>query len=196
MSKRFLAVAAVAAAAVTMLSTALPAGASAAPAQPLTFRNGLTIYIPIQWVVHRFGADQVQVVTGTCGKPRGWGSSECDAFYLFGPSYIKLGSEGQAPYNGNGPFYTSSDVQACPFNKKWSEVVGPTAKKGLRQVGEGHKAAYNAWTAQCVTYTSNSYKVRRKFTQREWWLPKSKILIVDQWNTPGLSDALKYADWK
>ncbi|MGI5285948.1 hypothetical protein ACQEVF_21805 [Nonomuraea polychroma] len=192
MSKRYLAVAAVAAA--TVLTTALPA--NAAPAQPLKFRNGLTLYIPIQWEVHRFGADVVQVVTGKCassGKPQGWGTPQCDAFYLLGPKYIKIGAEGWGPYTGKRPFYTASDVQPCPFNKKYGEIIGPKVTRGLRQVGEGHKAAYNAWQSKCVSYSST--KVYARFTQREWYLPKSKILVVDQWNTPGLSDALKYADW-
>ncbi|MEV5888154.1 hypothetical protein [Nonomuraea fuscirosea] len=31
----------------------------------------------------------------------------------------------------------------------------------------------------------------RKFVQREWYLPKEKIVIVDGFNTPGLADAIK-----
>jgi hypothetical protein len=189
MFKRSLALAAVAAA--TVLSTALPA--NAAPAQPLKFR-GMTIYIPIEWVAHRFN-DGVAVVTGKCGKkPDGWRTPECDAFYVLGPSWIKHGAEGFGPYTGKRPFYTSSDVQPCPFNDKWGVNITEDGTKGLRQVGEGHKAAYRAWKATCSSYSSA--KVYRQFVQREWYLPKSRILIVDQWNTPGLSDALKYADWK
>ncbi|TMR97273.1 hypothetical protein [Nonomuraea basaltis] len=192
MSKRCLAVAFVAAA--TVLTAALPA--NAAPAQPLKLRNGLTLYIPIQWEVHRFGADVVQVVTGKCGKPKGWGTPECDAFYVLGPSYIRRGAEGFGPYTGKRPYYPASDVQPCPVNKKWGEIIGPKVTRGLRQVGAGHKAAYNAWKSECVSFSGSTTKVRARFTQREWHLPQSKILVVDQWNTPGLSDALKYADWK
>jgi hypothetical protein len=193
MHTRYVAAAALAAA--TLLAVPLTASAvSAASAQPLKLRGGLTLYIPIKWKVHRYGADAVQVVTGKCAKPRGWGSSECDAFYVFGPKYIKIGAEGFGPYTGKAPFYTASDVQPCPSNRKWGEYVGPKVTKGLRQVGKGHKAAYNAWKSTCVTYSGG--KVRSHFTQREWYLPTSKILVVDQWNTPGLADALRYADWK
>ncbi|UBU12814.1 hypothetical protein [Nonomuraea gerenzanensis] len=192
MHKRYLAVvAATGVAAATLLSSSLPAAATA-PAQPLTFR-GMTLYVPIQWVVHRFGGDVVQVVTGKCGKPQGWSTPECDAFYLLGPSYIKIGAEGFGPYTGKRPFYPSSDAQPCPFNDKWGEVIGPKVSRGLRQVGPGHKAAYNSWQATCVSYSSG--KVHKRFTQREWYLPKSKILVVDQWSTPGLTDTLKHADW-
>jgi hypothetical protein len=192
MHKRYLAVvAATGVAAATLLSSSLPA--AAAPAQPLTFR-GMTLYVPIQWEVHRFGADAVQVVTGKCGKPRGWSTPECDSFYLLGPKLIKIGAEGWGPYTGKRPFYTASDVQPCPFDDKYGEIIGPKVSRGLRQVGPGHKAAYNAWQAKCVSYSST--KVYKRFTQREWYLPKSKILVVDQWNTPGLSDTLKHADWR
>ncbi|MEV0231143.1 hypothetical protein [Nonomuraea sp. NPDC050786] len=189
MLKRYLAASAVAAA--TLLAASVPA--DAATAQPLKLRNGLTLYIPIQWRVYGTGTDAVQVVTGKCAKPQGWGSSKCDAFYVFGPSYIKRGAEGFGPYTGKNPFYTASDVQPCPFNPKWGEIIGPEVTRGLRQVGEGHKAAYNAWRSTCRSYSGN--KVHARFTQREWYLPKSRILVVDQWNTPGLADTLKNADW-
>jgi hypothetical protein len=210
MYKRYLAAATVAAA-TTLLAVPLPANATnavnaannaaeatnsaakAAPAQPLKLRNGLTIYIPISWRVHKGADGVVQVVTGRCKKPQGWGSSECDAFYVFGPKYIKIGAEGFGPYTGKNAFYTASDVQPCPFNHKWGEVIGPKVTRGLRQVGTGHKAVYNVWSAKCVSFSSA--KVRGRFTQREWYLPKSRILVVDQWNTPGLADVLKNADW-
>ncbi|MEV4178356.1 hypothetical protein [Nonomuraea sp. NPDC049709] len=180
-------------AAATLLATALPA--TAAPAQQLKLRNGLTLYIPIQWKVYGTGTDAVQVVTGKCGKAQGWGTPECDAFYVFGPKYIKQGAEGFNPYTGKRPFYTATDVQPCPFNRKWYELIGPKVTRGLRQVGPGHKAAYNAWKSTCVSYSDAGTKVRTRFTQREWYLPQSRILVVDQWNTPGLADTLKHADW-
>ncbi|NUW38395.1 hypothetical protein HTZ77_44425 [Nonomuraea sp. SMC257] len=189
MFTRYLAAATVAAA--TLLAVSSPA--NAAPAQQLKLRNGLTLYIPIEWRVYGMGTDAVQVVTGKCRKPQGWGSSECDAFYVFGPSYIKRGAEGFGAYTGKRPFYTASDVQPCPANHRWGEIVGTGVKRGLRQVGPGHKAAYNEWASKCVSYANGATKSR--FTQREWYLPKSRILVVDQWNTPGLADTLKHADW-
>ncbi|MEV1168820.1 hypothetical protein [Nonomuraea sp. NPDC049784] len=189
MSKRYLAAAAVAAA--TLLAVSMPA--NAAPGQALKLRNGLTLYIPIKWRVYGMGTDAVQIVTGKCAKPQGWGTPECDAFYVFGPKYIKHGREWFSPYTGKDPFYTASDVQPCPVNKKWGERIGPKVTRGLRQVGAGHKAAYNAWQSTCASYSST--KVLARFTQREWYLPKSKILVVDQWNTPGLADTLENADW-
>ncbi|MDA0634852.1 hypothetical protein OUY22_15620 [Nonomuraea sp. MCN248] len=175
-------------------SSSESASAASAPAQELKLRKGLTLYIPIQWEVHRFGPDVVQVVTGKCGKPRGWGTPNCDAFYVLGPSLIKRGDEGFRRYTGKSPFYTSSGVLPCPFNQKWGESIGPKVKRGVRQVGKGHKAAHNVWQSRCISLSNGKTKAR--FTQREWYLPKSKILVVDQWNTPGLAAALRHADWK
>ncbi|WP_345580534.1 hypothetical protein [Nonomuraea rosea] len=199
MSKRYLAVAALAAA--TLLAAPLPANAagattltSAAPAQPLKLRGGLTLYLPIRWKVYRVGSDWIRVVTGKCAKPeKGYGTPECDSFWVLGPKAIKQGNELFRPYDGEEPFYPATDVQLCPHNRKWGQVVGAARSKGLRQVGPGHKAAYREWKATCVSYSGGGVKSR--YVQREWYLPTTKILVVDQWNTPGLADALKHADW-
>ncbi|MGI5273171.1 hypothetical protein ACQEUU_28765 [Nonomuraea sp. CA-218870] len=201
MSMKHVAAVAVAVAAALATPTAAAASSPAstsesasAPTQKLKLRKGLTLHIPTQWKVHRFGADVVQVVTGKCGKPKGWGTLNCDAFYVLGPSLIKRGDEGFRPYTGKDPFYTSSGVLQCPFNPKWGESIGPKVTRGVRQIGKGHKAAYNVWQSRCTSLSNGRTKAR--FTQREWYLPKSKILVVDQWNTPGLASALKHADWK
>jgi hypothetical protein len=190
MSKRYLAAAALAGA--TLLAAPLPA--NAAPAQPLELRGGLTLYLPIQWKVYRVSPDWIRVVTGKCAKPKtGYGTPECDSFWVLGPKAIKEGDELFRPYTGKEPFYPATDVQLCPHNRKWGQVVGTVGAKGLRQVGPGHKAAYSEWKATCVSYSGG--QVKSRYVQREWYLPKTKILIVDQWNTPGLADALKHADW-
>ncbi|MFC4111751.1 hypothetical protein [Nonomuraea zeae] len=208
MSKRYLAVAALAAA--TLLAAPLTANAaaagqasaasaaaglaSAAPAQPLKLRGGLTLYLPIQWKVYRVSPDWIRVVTGKCAKPEaGYGTPECDSFWVLGPKAIKQGDELFRPYTAKEPFYPATDVQLCPHNRKWGQVVGAAKVKGLRQVGPGHKAAYREWKATCVSYSGGGVKSR--YVQREWYLPKTRILVVDQWNTPGLADALRYADW-
>ncbi len=193
MSKRSLAVVAVAAAAVLM--TPLSA-AAAAPPQPLKLRNGLTVYLPIQWRVYGGGTDWVHVVTGKCADPKGgFFTPDCKGFWIFGPKAINVGAEGFGPYNASrGGFYPASDVQLCPVNGKLqrAEKVG-AHKKGLRQVGPGHKAVYHEFQTRCRTLAGKPTKVR--FTTREWYLPKTKVLVVDAWKTRGLPTALRYADW-
>ncbi|MEO3874547.1 hypothetical protein ABGB18_37635 [Nonomuraea sp. B12E4] len=193
MSKRCLAVAAVAAA--TLLAVPLPATASAAPTQALKLRGGLTLHLPATWKAHRVAADWTRVVTGKCAKPTSsYGTPGCDSFWVLGPKASKRGDEIFRPYTGARPFYPATDVQPCPHNGAWSQVLGKIRTKGLRQVGPGHKAAYNEWNATCVTRTR--FERKSRYVQREWYLPATGILVVDQWSTPGLAAALKDADWR
>ncbi|MFC5833913.1 hypothetical protein [Nonomuraea insulae] len=189
MFKRRLAVAGVAAA--TLVSLSLPA--AAAPAQPLKLR-GMTLHLPSKWKVYRVSPDWTRVVTGKCAHPKGgYGTPGCDSFWVLGPKAIKQGQEIFNPYTGSNPFYPATDVQQCPANGKWGQSVDKIKFKGLRQVGPGHKAAYREWKFTCASYSAGGVKSR--YIQREWFLPKTRILVVDQWNTPGLSDVLKRADW-
>lgn len=183
-----------AAAAATLTLT--PTIASAASAsEPLVLRKGLTLYIPGKWRVQGDGTDWVHVITGKCGKPKGgYNTPECRGFWVLGPKAIKQGDELFNPYTGKRPFYPATDVQQCPANHKWGQVPGKLADSGLRAVGPGHKAAYRKWNATCVSYTDG--KVKSRYTQREWYLPKTKVLIVDQWNTPELDFVLKNALWR
>jgi hypothetical protein len=205
MSKRHLAVATLTA--ITLLAAPFPAyaanatsGAHAANAtsgastQPLKLRGGLTLHLPIKWAVHRVSPDWIHVVTGRCAKPSGgYGTPGCRGFWVLGPKAIKHGNELFHAYDGTRPFYPATDVQQCPSNGKWGQVLGSAKVKGLRRLGPGHKAAYREWRASCVSYANG--KVKSRYTQREWYLPKTRILVVDQWSTPGLSAALRNADW-
>ncbi|MEU8251875.1 hypothetical protein [Nonomuraea sp. NPDC048916] len=198
MTKTTLTAAALAAAAVLVAPSAAASAASASAStsatRPLDLRNGLTLNLPSGWKVYGKG-DWIYVVTGACANPRGgYRQPECDSFSILGPKAIKIGQEVFNPYTAKQPFYPATDVQPCPHNRKWGQVLGGAAVKGLRQVGPGHKAHYREWKARCISYSNGTVKSR--YVQREWYLPQSKILIVDQWNTPGLPGVLKRAVWR
>ncbi|MEU7001079.1 hypothetical protein [Nonomuraea sp. NPDC046570] len=191
MIKRSLLLAAVAAASVLLAPTA----ASASASEPLVLRKGLTLYLPSAWKVYGYGTDRVHVVTGKCANPRGgYNTPKCDGFWVFGPKAIKTGNQLFHPYTAEQPYYPATDVQQCPFNGKWGQVLGSAAVRGVRQVGPGHKAHYREWKATCISYGSGAQRMR--YTQREWFLPQTKVLIVDQWNTPGLGSVVKNAVWR
>lgn len=168
--------------------------ASAASSRPVTFRKGLTLNLPSSWTVYGKGTDWVHVVTGSCTRPTGGYNSACDQFWILGPKAIELGHEVFNPYTPDQPYYPATDVQPCPLNRRWGQAPGPLADDGLRQVGPGHKAYYRDWNFGCVSYSSG--KKKASYHQREWFLPKSKILVVDQWSTPGLAKVLKNATWQ
>jgi hypothetical protein len=163
----------------------------------LHLRKGLTVRIPASWKVYEVNKDWLRVVTGTCARPGksggGFREPECRSFWVMGPKAIKVGHEFFQPYTPDGPFYPASDVGPCPFDKDLYLGQMKIAAKGLRKIGAGHTAHYRKWAGVCVTQTT--FKEKGHFTQREWFLPKSKILFIDQWNTPGLATILKKATW-
>ncbi|GAA3447797.1 hypothetical protein [Planomonospora venezuelensis] len=185
--------------------SAAPAPASAAPGLPATaglsapgtkafsFR-GMNLKIPAGWKVHRDG-DRIVVATGTCKRPDPF-ASNCRSFWVFGPkafTRVPVGG-GYLTYTGKRQFHPFSGVVPCPFDEKTAWMPGEKATStGLRTVGRGHKAKYTAWANTCVTNSGG--RRTASFTQHEWFLPTSKILVVDVWSTPGLSDVLKRATW-
>ncbi|WP_169986550.1 hypothetical protein [Microbispora sp. H10836] len=186
--------------AVLAVSLAVPAAAyagDAAATKTLHLRKGLTLKIPSSWRVDADRADWLRVITGSCPTKGtdtyGFRDSGCHSFWILGPKAIKVGHELFQAYTPDGPFYPATDVGPCPVKKKL--YIGRTtlAEKGLRQVGPGHKADYRDWAGTCRTLTSGTVKAR--FNQREWYLPTSRILVIDQWRTPGLAAILENATW-
>ncbi|WP_214417100.1 hypothetical protein [Sphaerisporangium fuscum] len=184
------------AAAATTLAAPAAAGAStggaAAMTVPMRVRAGLTLHVPAAWSVYRRG-DWLRVVTGACAHPeRGFFEPNCDSFWVLGPKAIKYGHELFSPYTPDQPFYPATDVEPCPVSRRLSGVLGKATAIGLKQVGPGHKANYRSWPGRCVTSKGEQ---KDTYTQREWYLPKSKILVVDQHGTPELAGILKNATW-
>ncbi|MGI5491521.1 hypothetical protein [Microtetraspora malaysiensis] len=170
-----------------------PSSLSAATTAPLRLRGGLTLDLPSSWRVYG-GGDQIRVVTGACARPRGhYFEPNCRSFWVMGTQAIKTGGEGFQPYNPNqGPFYPAVDVAPCATDPALGQVLGKAVTAGYRAVGVGHKARYLVWPGRCVRGNGAQQST---FSQREWYLPKERILIVDQWNTPGLATVLKNATW-
>lgn len=161
---------------------------------PLALRGGLTLDLPSSWQVYG-GGDQIRVVTGACARPRShYFEPKCRSFWVMGTQAIRTGGEGFQTYNPNqGPFYPAVDVAPCATNPSLGQVLGKAVAVGYRAVGAGHKAHYRVWPGRCVRYDNGEQK--STFKQREWYLPKERILIVDQWGTPGLATVLKNAAW-
>jgi len=175
--------------------TAFASGSAATKA--LHLRKGLTLRIPSSWKVDAVRKDWLRVITGSCPTKGtdmyGFRDSGCHSFWIMGPKAIAIGHELFQKYTPDGPFYPATDVGPCPVKKNLVIRRTTLAEKGLRQIGPGHEAYYRDWAGTCGTMTSG--KVRARYNQREWYLPMSKILVIDQWRTPGLSTILKNATW-
>ncbi|RSN58803.1 serine/threonine protein kinase [Amycolatopsis sp. WAC 04182] len=92
------------------------------------------------------------------------------------------------PYEPGKPYNRSTGPRPCHSLGAPGETQGaPTLQtKELRPVGT-KRAAYEEWRLTCSGGGS--------VTQRVWFLPKTQLVIVDEWNTPGLDKILEEAQW-
>lgn len=91
-------------------------------------------------------------------------------------------------YEPDKPYHRSLTPRPCHSIGAANEtqVSSVLQKKELRPIGT-KKAAYEEWRLTC----SGGGTV----TQRVWFLPKTQLVIVDEWNTPGLDQILEGARW-
>lgn len=181
---------AAAAAAAAVLTT--PPAAHAAATKKVTFR-GMTLAIPSTWVVEKdHTGDWVSLSTRKCRDA----DTACPALQLVGPKVLK-GGDYLESYKPGSPFAPSTGVAACrlnPTTKYGERFVGTKPlTSGYRPVGAGHKAEYRVWAGECYSFKTD--KRTATFKQREWYLPKSKILIVDGYGIAATDAIIKTATW-
>jgi hypothetical protein len=159
-----------------------PAGAA------LTFRR-LTIRLGRGWRAGG-GGDHVEVATSRACR-RSAGRVDCPGFLLLGPSQIAIASE-LAPFDPDQVWHPGSGVEGCPQDRDGLAEVTPTrpTKRGVAKVG-GKDAVYREWRVGCVD--ARTGEPEASYTQRVWYLKASRILVVDEWSTPGLREALAAA---
>ncbi|WP_067482066.1 serine/threonine-protein kinase [Actinomadura hibisca] len=150
---------------------------------------------------------------GKCGAkpdPESFGEVDrvfsCPGFQVLGESYINPPRElTRESYNRTGPFHPGTDItHLCPpapdkyqALKPIATPQNPTAHKPtvqkLAPVGS-KKAEYFEWKLTCWNFSGKN-RNNPSFRQRIWYLPESKILIVDEWDVPGLPEILARAVW-
>jgi hypothetical protein len=161
-----------------------PAGA------PLTFRH-LTVRLARGWRAGG-GGDHVEVTTGRPCR-RSAGGVDCPGFLLLGPTQIAIASE-LAPFDPDKVWHPGAGVEGCPADRDGLAEVTPArpAKQGTAEVG-GKQAVYREWRVGCVDARTGEPK--GGYLQRLWYLKASGILVVDEWTTPGLPEALAAASF-
>jgi len=165
--------------------TTEPAGPAGAP---LSFRH-LTIRLERGWRA-RGGGDHVEVTTGRPCR-RSAGGVDCPGFLLLGPTQIAIANE-LAPFDPDKVWHPGAGVEGCPADRDGLAEVTPArpAKQGTAEVG-GKPAVYREWRIGCVD--AKTGKPRDGYIQRVWYLKASGILVVDEWSTSGLPEALAAA---
>ncbi|MFB4302435.1 serine/threonine-protein kinase [Actinomadura sp. NTSP31] len=139
------------------------------------------------------------------------GQSWCPGIHLLGPSFFTdLGAYIADKYSRSNTYaslFHQDEGMSCPRHDELRAVgvergAVKTADR-LAPVG-AKKAEYREWRVPCYTREKTSQDVdgygptRRTsttYTERLWYLPQSKILIVDIWDTPNLAQILANATW-
>jgi hypothetical protein len=169
--------------------TTSQAGRSTGTGGRLGFR-AMTIRLPPGWRATRDGPDRVTVASGgTCRRSAG--GVDCPGFLLLGPSQIAIGNE-LGPYRPDRVWHPGTGVEGCPADRDGLVEQPPTRPRtgGFARVGT-KQAVYRDWKITCLDATT--LKPRTSYRQRVWYLPSSKILVVDEWSTPGLAAVLAAA---
>lgn len=178
--------------------------ASARPRSPAPTGPGsvltvgkLILRVPAGWrMTASDGKGDYAISTSACDAGDDvWGAS-CPAVLVltadtpgFGGAGIGIGSEGQSPYNPSQPYHPSSGVLPCPRYPN-SAAAPRLSKRGFAPVA-GRTADYTVWSFACDGIDTGGHL--GSFEQRDWYLPVSEVLIVDQYQTPGLAVMLQVA---
>ncbi len=171
---------------------ATSAAPSSAPAQPVTdvSAGALTLHLPQGWSVQSQGLEKVIVAPG-CPDPKKY--FNCRYFLI--TDNTKESAE-QPPYRPGDFYRRSAGGRAC-------NAVG---RKDLRQEGAsvntisrtapvgGATAAYEEWIIQCVPRGQiGGGTGEAQVTQRIWFLADRQLVVMDEWQTPGIDELLRTA---
>ncbi|MEV5574176.1 serine/threonine-protein kinase [Spirillospora sp. NPDC052269] len=194
--------------------------ASEPPTKALTVGR-ISFRGPVQWVLHPImmgsatetfqDSDLVAVAAGCVGTTPGrfstYDLSQCKGYLVMGPSFSDHNDQYLAgrfsPNDTFGGLFNEDKGMDCPADRtlRVADAEHGASRTVSRFAPVGpHRAQYFEWTVPCWTRTStdeHGFKQRTatSYTERIWYLPDSKILIVDFWKTPNLNAVLARATW-
>jgi hypothetical protein len=178
-----------------------PAGAAA-----VTLRLGHIVFrAPATWrVTYRDAQGDYTVSTGPCAGDQligAEGGSACPSFSLItGAGVTHFPVPTIRTYLPADPYNTSTGVTGCPGKPYTSSDLWvrypPTAPyiSGSAYVTTGKTADYVVWRMGCGKHAAATPSFY--FEQRDWYLPVSKILVVDEYSIPELPQVLASATWQ
>jgi hypothetical protein len=166
----------------------------------------LTLRVPGTWrITARDAQGDYTVSTGSCPGQAflaAENGSPCPSFLLIrnaGPTPGIGGVSMQTYVPGKSFWSTSTGAAGCPGKASASTTwlrtpttIGPLSN-GYAPVTAGKTADYTVWRFGC--YDAPREPPVFYFQQRDWYLPVSRILIVDEYATPGLAQVLATATW-
>ncbi|WP_103938154.1 hypothetical protein [Thermomonospora echinospora] len=171
-------------------------GSQDGPAGQTIDFNGLNVQLPASWkaVPDGNGGGRWHITTGgSCGSYGYLEADACRGWWLLGADDIAQGNEG-SPYSPGRPYYPQTDSVPCPTDPETYQTTPQSPQaQGLVPVGD-HRGDYREWAITCISPAGGART--GGFVQRLVYLPESRILVVDNWQTPGLMNLLKNATWR
>jgi hypothetical protein len=184
--------------------------ASSPPSGTKTLQVGqLILQVPDAWrITYSDGQGDYTVSTGDCAGTPLIGAedgSSCAAFSLISNAGPTSGSTSTAKtYDLDAPYeapYTTNTIPpsgpSCPGDQvpgTWLRVgTDKPYYSGFAAVTTSKTANYTVWQFNCLSVARKS---KAAFQQRDWYLPMSKILIVDEYSIPDLSEVLATGTWQ
>ena len=166
----------------------------------------LTLRVPGTWrITARDALGDYTVSTGSCPGAAFYAAetgSPCPSFLLIrnaGPTPNDPGVSMQTYVPGTLFWKTSTGVTGCPGKAPtpttwWRfPITERPLSNGYAPVTAAKTADYTVWRFGC--YNPPNAPAVFYFQQRDWYLPVSRILIVDEYATPGLAQILATATW-
>ncbi|MFG2005394.1 serine/threonine-protein kinase [Spirillospora sp. NPDC048911] len=159
--------------------------------------------LPSNWRVNFPGPCRVPKIVQKNNESRGVKPEDVKDYNNFCPSFAVIqtpyrndGEKGWDKFSISGTFAPETEAfHVCPPNTELQGVEkNGIVRRGLAPIG-GRKAEYREWKIGCSVMIPKYEKRNVSFIQRIWYLPQSKVLIVDEWNTPGLAKILEKATW-
>jgi hypothetical protein len=181
-------------------------GATSPPAGTTTLQLGnIVMQVPDTWrVTFSDGQGGYTVSTGSCAADfldGGMAGSPCPSFSVIanmGP--VKPPAPNEHSYDPPGPYITSTGVVGCPGKPDtgtgaWLRNGSQTlVYEGFAPVTTTKTADYDVWQYGCRQLGAKTLGFY--FQQRDWYLPVSRILIVDEYSIPALPQVLATATWR
>ena len=196
--------------AATPPASTISPGGTTSPGTAATTRTlqlgPLTLRVPGTWrITARDSQGDYTVSTGWCPG---------DAFYAVEddspcPSFLLIRNAGPTPNIGGvsmqtytpGKSFWTTGATGCPGKTLtptfpswfWTPTSTGPLSNGYAAVTAAKTADYTVWRFGC--YDAPRAPPVFYFQQRDWYLPVSRILIVDEYATPGLAQILATATW-
>jgi hypothetical protein len=185
-------------------AASLPASPGSGGDGPSTLLLGhLIMRAPASWrVTYSDPQGDYAVSTGSCDDDALLGSmagSRCPSFSMIVGAGPVAGAPAVQSYRREDPYDPSSGILGCPGQPAagWKRLGPSNAyREGFAHVSSG-TAYYTVWTIGCGAASADGPATAVfYFQQRDWYLPGSQILIVDEYPIPGLATVLADAGWR